>query len=120
MNLNVRPGSGKGFERWEQGSRQPSGSVALGFARSACQRERPDVRVVSSAAGSLSLYPERTDSLSFYRAEFTERGWSVDRDGLGALRHTYAMLIGLPDDRVDARCRLPAIVGSFGYWPSFE
>lgn len=83
---------------WNDRGRAPKAyleGMALVFARSVCQRQRTDVELVSSAAGSVGRSPERTDGLVAYRAEFAALGRTNERSGADTLRNTYTLLIGL-------------------------
>jgi hypothetical protein len=68
--------------------------TALVFARSLCQPERADVKVVSAAKG-LGTDPEKTDALTWYDPEYRALKMQNDKDGVDTLRHAYVLLIGL-------------------------
>jgi hypothetical protein len=66
--------------------------VTLVFARAVCQPQRPDVQVVSAPVDtSLS----NDDALAVYQTRFQAAGLRNDTAGVDALRHSYALLIGL-------------------------
>lgn len=62
--------------------------VALVYARSVCNPDRADVKVVSAPAGG-------NDALVHYEAIFAAAGMRNDSAGLDTLRHSYTLLIGL-------------------------
>jgi hypothetical protein len=68
--------------------------VALVFARAVCNPARDDVKI-ASAAKAPGPEGEKKDALSWYNSQFAALGMSNDIAGLDALRHTYALLIGL-------------------------
>lgn len=62
--------------------------VALVYARSVCNPDRADVKVVSATA-------EGNDALAHYKALFDAAGMRNDTAGVDTLRHSYVLLIGL-------------------------
>jgi hypothetical protein len=62
--------------------------VALVYARSVCNPDRADVKVVSAPAAG-------NDALVHYKAIFEAAGMRNDAVGLDTLRHSYVLLIGL-------------------------
>ncbi|CAN7762109.1 hypothetical protein LJR029_006336 [Caballeronia sp. LjRoot29] len=66
--------------------------VALVFARSACQPNRPDVKVVSRA---VDVANQRTDALAVYDPRFRQLGMDNSVSGIDTLRHSYVLLLGL-------------------------
>lgn len=66
--------------------------VALVFARAVCQPERSDVRVVSA---SMDKTARPNDALVVYAEDFEAAGMPNGKAGVDALRHSYALLIGL-------------------------
>ena len=68
--------------------------VALVFARAVCNPARDDVKITSEAKAS-GAGGQKSDALSWYDPQFSAAGMRNDSAGLDALRHTYALLIGL-------------------------
>jgi hypothetical protein len=66
--------------------------VTLVFARSVCQPQRPDVKVVSAP---VDTSPKSDDGLAIYQDRFNAAGMRNDKAGVDTLRHSYALLIGL-------------------------
>ena len=62
--------------------------VALVYARSVCNPDRADAKVVSAPEGG-------NDALVHYKAIFAAAGMRNDTEGLDTLRHSYVLLIGL-------------------------
>lgn len=66
--------------------------VALVFARSVCQPDRADVRIVSAPAEPTHLV---ADALAVYDDKFKQLGMQNNKAGADTLRHSYLLLIGL-------------------------
>jgi hypothetical protein len=69
--------------------------LALTFARALCQPDRPDVKVISAAAGDPSTLKGKADGLTTFDATFKRLGMKNDADGVDSLRHTYVLVLGL-------------------------
>src|ERR1700737_4872121 len=69
--------------------------VALVFARSLCEPDRADVKVVSAVRGAPGTGADVTDALTWYHATFQKAGMANNTDGIDTLRHTYTLLIAL-------------------------
>lgn len=69
--------------------------VALVFARSVCQPDRADVKVISAARGKQGSTAVRKDALTWYDSMFQAGGMSNATAGSHVLRHTYTLLIAL-------------------------
>ena len=67
--------------------------IALVFAKTVCQPERADVKIVSAAKGAPGTGSDRTDALTWYDSKFHKLGMSNAQDGVGTLR--LGMLIRL-------------------------
>jgi hypothetical protein len=79
-------------------SQAPSAYVAglaLTFARALCQPDRPDVKVISSAAGDPSTPRGKSDGLTIFDPTFERLGMHNNIDGVDSLRHTYVLLLAL-------------------------
>jgi hypothetical protein len=83
---------------WQNRGRAPKAymkGMALVFARSVCNRDRADVKIVSAARGMPGSKADRTDGLTWYDSKFRELGMPNNAAGLDTLRHAYVLLIGL-------------------------
>ena len=69
--------------------------MAVVFARSVCQSDRADVKVVSAARGVPGTTSERSDALTWYNSTFHQLGMSNSTDGPDTLRHAYVLMLGL-------------------------
>ena len=69
--------------------------LALTFARALCQPDRPDVKVISAAAGDPSTARGKMDGLTAYDGWFKGQKMANDKDGVDSLRHTYMLLLAL-------------------------
>lgn len=68
--------------------------VALVFARAVCNPTRDDVKIMSEAKAS-GTEGVKSDALTWYDPEFAASNMPNNNAGPDALRHTYALLIGL-------------------------
>lgn len=83
---------------WKQRGYAPKAyvrGVALIFAKSLCQLDRSDVKVVAAAKGVAADGADLSDALTWYDSDFRALGMANDVDGVDTLRHAYALLIAL-------------------------
>lgn len=86
--------SGCSTYRWKDRGRAPIAyirGIALVYARSACNMNRPDVFIAASAHNGNDL----KDGLSWYHSSLMAAGLDTRQQGIEALRSTYTLLIGL-------------------------
>jgi len=79
---------------FNQRGEAPSGylaGMALVFAKSVCNPNRPDVQLVSGKRTTNNA----KDALSWYNSIFTKAGMNNDADAFTTYRHTLALQIGL-------------------------
>ena len=69
--------------------------LALTFARALCQPDRPDVKVISTAAGDPATARGKMDGLTVFDGWFKGQKMANDKDGVDSLRHTYVLLLAL-------------------------
>ena len=77
--------------------------IALVFAKSICQPNRPDVKLVSAAMSPPTSHSERIDVLTWYDGIFSGLGMSNATAGADTLRHVYTLLLGLGMRRIERR-----------------
>lgn len=69
--------------------------MALVFARSVCQSNRDDVKVISAPRAVPGVETNKTDALTWYDETFTALGMANGTSGVDTLRHAYTLMIGL-------------------------